>query len=104
MTQELHKCVDSIDLCNFEPYLDNFKELCFINAPAPVLIVHLECPFELVFQFAPQDEVQRRYVFQKINGIVLDVVLRQKGRIISLGRILFCFLAFKGQICEATFR
>lgn len=74
-----------------QPYLYNFKELCFINASTTVLIVHLERPFELMLQFTPQDKIQCCHIFQKINGIVLDVVQRQRGKIISLGKISLFF-------------
>lgn len=50
-----HTYINSIELYNCGPYLHNFKKLCFINASTAVLVVHLECPFELVLQFTPQD-------------------------------------------------
>lgn len=36
-------------------YLHNFKKLCFINASTSIFIIHFECPFQLMFQFTPQD-------------------------------------------------
>lgn len=54
------------------PYLNNFQQLRFIYAAIPILVIHFECPPQLVFQFPSQDKVQGSHILQKIDGVILE--------------------------------
>lgn len=52
--------------------LHNVEQLQAVDAAVAVLVIDLEGPLQLVFQGAPQHEVQGGHILQEVDGVVLQ--------------------------------